>query len=171
MGCLILSITRSYMMHPPRLWIVYSMEKSNTLSISWRVLKSNIWSIWFNSCVRSTTSLRFWGSEIEDEYSDLLFCQYSRRLSFTGLISLDLYLYMSKLYLYFLRLFKENFFSRHDQLADSLVLAGESQLVPLPPGKLFTLKFSGKKVIFLEFYFLVLFLLFFNGQTILIQSS
>ena len=65
--------------------------------------------------------------------------------------------------------FKNTFFFRHDQLADSLVLAGESQLVPLPPGKLFTLKFSGKKVIFLEFYFLVLFLLFFNGQTILIQ--
>ena len=98
------------MMHPLLLRIVYSMEKSNTLSISWRVLKSNIWSIWFNSCVRSTTSLRFWGSEIEDEYSDLLFCPYSRRLSFTGLISLDLYLYMSKLYLYFLRLSLEYFF-------------------------------------------------------------
>ena len=110
MGCLILSITRSYMMHPLLLWIVYSMEKSNTLSISWRVLKSNIWSIWFNSCVRSTTSLWFWGSEIEDEYSDLLVSPYSRRLSFTGLISLDLYLYMSKLYLYFLRLSLEYFF-------------------------------------------------------------
>ena len=80
----------------------------------------------------------------------------------------SLFLYVKIVFVFFETFFRI-LFSRHDQLADSLVLAGESQLVPLPPGKLFTLKFSGKKVIFLEFYFLVLFLLFFNGQTILIQ--
>ena len=152
MGYLILSITSSYMMHPPPLWIVYSMEKSNTLSISWRVLKSNIWSNWFKSCARSTNFLRFWGSEIEDEYFGLLFCLYSRRLSFTGLISLDLYLLCQNCICIF-RDFLRILFSRHDQLADSVVLAGESQLVPLPPGKLFTLKFSGKKYFFLNFTF------------------
>ena len=98
------------MMHPPLLWIVYSMEKSNTLSISWRVLKSNIWSIWFKSCVRSTNFLRIWGSEIEDEYSDLLFCPYSRRLSLTGLISLDLYLLCQNCICIFRDFFKNTFF-------------------------------------------------------------
>ena len=60
-----------------------------------------------------------------------------------------------KIVFVFLETFLRILFSRHDQLADSLVLAGESQLVPLPPGKLFTLKFSGKSLLF-SFWILIL---------------
>ena len=66
----------------------------------------------------------------------------------------SLFLYVKIVFVFFETFFRI-LFSRHDQLADSLVLAGESQLVPLPPGKLFTLKFSGKSLLF-SFWILIL---------------